>query len=493
MSNAVSTITTLFLGGSAYSGVMFDVKSQRNDLTIVGLDLHTTSTRDEITEVWSKPGSWMNYDTSPIHWTMYSCGTIEGQGYFMPTMIPDEIMSYIQIPGGEIAGLYTTFVDGGGNLQYGYGSSFELDTGDVYTENDDIAILVGAGKSYLFGEVTFDNRLWNGNMRYVNDLIKRENQVTETDCRPSRIPTIAPVSITSVPTLWPSINVIPSLKPTMNPTNTPTSFPSYQPSILKSSRPSDMPSIYILPSFKPTDIKTISPTVFASLLPSIEPSVQATETLTLHPTLEPSSVPSFIVLPQIPTEEPSQNPSMQPSSEPSILDTNLPTLLPSQYPTAIFNTDAPHGHHSKQPVIHESLMPTMLPSKASSIEFSSQEPSMTTDFPSVRTSFPSFTKTSIPQANPISTPSTTPTISYSSSPSFPSKTDIPVLSFSSTSEAEDNLLILPAIIAAAAASASVSSVSAARARLDSKSVPSKLNHSSKKLKSQDQFSRGKKI
>lgn len=135
----------------------------------------------------------------------------------------------------------------------------------------------------------------------------------------SEIPSLEP-SISMLPSHIPSLSIFPSDRPSSNPSDPPSSRPSFSPSLEPSNKPSK--------SLEPTSYPSIStkPTVsiYPSVLPSRKPSFHPSYSPSQNPSKEQSENPSTSNRPT--TLKPSFSPSSLPTSKPS---TASPTLIPS--------------------------------------------------------------------------------------------------------------------------------------------------------------------
>eukprot|EP00979_Chaetoceros_neogracilis_P004206 scaffold744_cov170-Chaetoceros_neogracile.AAC.6 len=176
----------------------------------------------------------------------------------------------------------------------------------------------------------------------------------------------APSSTSSnVPSVGPSLSMMPSDRPSSLPSNGPSFFPSSEPSILLSDEPSILPSKE--PSILPSDEPSILPSDEPSILPSDEPSLSPSDVPSILPSNEPSNGPS--AQPSV-----SNGPSDKPSFEPSV--SISPSDGPSSQPSL---SVSPSGAPSSQPSM--SMTPSTVPSSQPSMSMSpsneaSNEPSL---------------------------------------------------------------------------------------------------------------------
>ena len=194
---------------------------------------------------------------------------------------------------------------------------------------------------------------------------------------PSHRITILPSSLpTSAPSQYP--NMTPSQNPSLTPTNVPSLVPFSAPSRVPSSKPSNGPSV--APSASPTGLPTSSPSQDPSQGPTSNPSEQPSA----NPSKSPTSVPT-----SPPSDDPSSKPSNGPSVAPSASPTGLPTSSPSQGPSL-----KPSGIPSMSPSLTLSVSPTL----------SLAPSSAPTQIPSISLS-PTNNPSLIPTAQPSDCPS----------------------------------------------------------------------------------------
>ena len=448
-------LSTLFLGGSAQAGIMFDIVSlttnTQGDLTITDVHLHTTSNSQDSIEIWTKDGSFVGYEYDPESWYMVGCGEVIGAGYGEPTEVPSESMDWIWVAPGAIKAIYTTFTYGGAYMQYtdASGVNFGLETGEVFKADANLQILVGAGKTYYFGPATYSNRIWNGTLKYVLGAPARRPPFSpplNNNCRPSMAPSIAP-------SIRPSYSQSPTIRPSTLPSESPTIFPSWIPSEKPSLYPTPSPTV--IPSSTPSLRGSLQPTHSPSYVPSLTPterpsilgSITPTSSPTLFPTTITSSGPSSTQS-YMPSPSPSAMPSYGPSPVPSISPSDVPSTMPTKIP-------------SNKPSNMPSHAPTNMPTRELKIELGRPTPSPTltsSDGPSRSPTFnPSSTPTIQPSIVPSSNPSKIPTVLPSALPSSKARSFNPIASMfpsdvpSSSSSVQVETVAAVAAAAAAAA------------------------------------------
>jgi len=184
-------LTTTFQDGTGSYGILFDIVAKR-DLTVTGIDMFIDWNSGDNAEVlaYARKGSWFGFQNDPNEWPFLITNTTihrpinfhnrTSNGPNIPyekkktsAIIPDSEFIPLSVLEGETWSIYvcTNVAD----LRYTLGTSI----GNLFTENDDIQILEGAGaadwppfggasagivgaKEYTF----YAPRVFNGNVRY---------------------------------------------------------------------------------------------------------------------------------------------------------------------------------------------------------------------------------------------------------------------------------------------------------------------------------------
>jgi len=159
-----AVLTTTFAGGNGQNGNMFDVVTKANALTVTGLDLNLIAGTYTV-EVYKKNGTWVGSENNAGAWTLIDSAALTSNG--TPTFFD---LADFNLGALSTSGLYitTTSPVGVGLMRYTNGTA----VGNVYSQNADLQILEGAGKTYAFAD-TFTPRIWNGSIQYqiaVNDV-----------------------------------------------------------------------------------------------------------------------------------------------------------------------------------------------------------------------------------------------------------------------------------------------------------------------------------
>jgi len=151
-----AVLTTTFDYDRAQNGNMFDVVTKGSALTITGFDLNLDNGSHTI-EIYRKDGSWLGAPNDRNAWSMVDNLTVTGNGAGLATFLDT---ADFELGATSTTGLYIT-VSSGGYMYYTSGT----DIGNAAAQDDFMAILEGAGKSYAFGD-TYAPRIWNGSIYY---------------------------------------------------------------------------------------------------------------------------------------------------------------------------------------------------------------------------------------------------------------------------------------------------------------------------------------
>ena len=146
-------LTTLFSGTTGQAGNMFDITAV-NTLNIDSFDINCTSSG--LVEVWYRPGSYVNNNTSQAGWTKLGDHNVSGAVSGTPTRMP---VGGVTIPAGQTYGFYITFTTGS-NMRYSSGNG----SNEIYT-NQDMTIEARHAGSYFSATIT--PRVWNGRVYYT--------------------------------------------------------------------------------------------------------------------------------------------------------------------------------------------------------------------------------------------------------------------------------------------------------------------------------------
>jgi len=154
---------------------MFDILGKASLIKIISMDIHTDPVDvPMIVELYHRLGTWDGRDKHPGAWKLISQETVTSQGRGMATSLPSTTFDpVITVTKSQRHAFYIT-VANGRYMQYTDAGNNNLVSGDVYASNDDLSVLVGAGKNYQFLH-TQRNVVWNGAMYYAVSSSDRAN------------------------------------------------------------------------------------------------------------------------------------------------------------------------------------------------------------------------------------------------------------------------------------------------------------------------------
>ena len=171
--STLEALATILAGGLLQSGNMFDVSvpsveegGPEEGVTVLGMEISTTSTDNICVEVYSKDGTFVGFEENPSEWTMLGAVTATGQGPTLGTRLSVGSFDPVHIgPGGRI-GFYVAMPDP--VMRYTKPLQGEL-VGDVFRSNADLQIHVGSANGFDF--VGYESgRIWNGAIIYAQGV-----------------------------------------------------------------------------------------------------------------------------------------------------------------------------------------------------------------------------------------------------------------------------------------------------------------------------------
>lgn len=154
-----ATLTTLFAGGAANNGNMFDITAA-NDVLIQSFDENLQN--NEPLAIYYKAGTHVGFETDSGAWTLigtYTGVVTNGSGVATAVPIPVNVV----IPAGQTYAFYITYTTSQGSMGYTPGTA----VGNVYVSDANIQIKEGVGKVYPFS-TTFTPRVFNGTVHYTS-------------------------------------------------------------------------------------------------------------------------------------------------------------------------------------------------------------------------------------------------------------------------------------------------------------------------------------
>ena len=153
------TFATSFDSTSTSAGNMFDITT-KNDIVIHEIGINTYKKSDVNVQVWTKQGTYQNFDKDISAWTPIANVTVQGQGLNVPTMIPIGSFEPVTIMRRSKQAFYITC--DGPYLRYSMGVSEGRDIGS----NEDLILHEGVGKRLPITAATMSPRVWNGVIKY---------------------------------------------------------------------------------------------------------------------------------------------------------------------------------------------------------------------------------------------------------------------------------------------------------------------------------------
>lgn len=149
-------LSTGFASSNNHNGIMFDVVTFSNALTVTGFDLNLSSDASVI-EIYKKSGSFVGSQDTASAWTLVGSATVTSNGQSIATFVD---IANFGLDANATTGLYIT-TTGTGFTRYSNGTV----VGGVAAANADLQILEGNGKAYAFG-ANFSPRVFSGTIQY---------------------------------------------------------------------------------------------------------------------------------------------------------------------------------------------------------------------------------------------------------------------------------------------------------------------------------------
>merc|ERR1719296_112371 len=118
---------------------MFDVHA-KHDVTVSSFKIHTLFKVAVPMTIYTKLGSWENYDKDPSAWDKLGTVSVDCKGYGTPTTISNA--GSIHIESSSTRAFYLTF----DQPELLYYQSGEYPSGGIYAEDSAIQIKTGVGK-----------------------------------------------------------------------------------------------------------------------------------------------------------------------------------------------------------------------------------------------------------------------------------------------------------------------------------------------------------
>mmetsp|Transcript_51607 Transcript_51607/g.154938 ORF Transcript_51607/g.154938 Transcript_51607/m.154938 type:complete len:347 (-) Transcript_51607:152-1192(-) len=149
-------------GDNGSFGNMFTIIATSRDAIIRSMAIHVGTTESVTACVRFRGGSFRGYETEPVGWvTIMPVTQLDGKGYLGHTEFPEEKFRPVKIPKGKIGSFYVTLLQK--SIRY---TNWDGPDKSSFVGNSDIGIIDGVGVgNYPFG-AKFENRMWNGIIRY---------------------------------------------------------------------------------------------------------------------------------------------------------------------------------------------------------------------------------------------------------------------------------------------------------------------------------------
>jgi len=186
----IETITTQFDSSHSYAGCMFNILA-RDHLVITNLAFNTHVTTSMNVQVYTREGSYVNFDKTLNGWTKIVETQVMGKGLDRPTYLPAGSFDPLLVDDKSIQSFYITSTEGP-YMRESKGVGISSETGELNTStetpamttwNSDMIIYEGIGKRLPVTESSFSPRVWNGLFEYYT-----------TTAAPSQSPTPMPTS-----------------------------------------------------------------------------------------------------------------------------------------------------------------------------------------------------------------------------------------------------------------------------------------------------------
>lgn len=156
---ATGSITTSFAAGAAADGNMFDATTFNNPVTVTSIHINASNSLKPVDiAIYTKPGTFQEFETEETAWTLVSQTTTTPQGLNISTIV--DVTDFV-IPANTTTGMYVTVTDTGpGEPQMHYL------VGVHEFSNANLRLNAGVGIGGMFGYFIGD-RTWSGTINYT--------------------------------------------------------------------------------------------------------------------------------------------------------------------------------------------------------------------------------------------------------------------------------------------------------------------------------------
>ena len=150
-------------------GSMFHVVSFQN-ISVISLDIHTSSTQRIKVQIWTLKGSYVNRtdNATEYGWDLVFDRKVKGQGVGVPTSLQSEFFKSVEVVNGDEGQSFFVLAPTSstiGNLVFAEGNDTKTDS--VFTDNSHLQITVGIGMPQpSFSKYILKNQIWSGAVWY---------------------------------------------------------------------------------------------------------------------------------------------------------------------------------------------------------------------------------------------------------------------------------------------------------------------------------------
>ena len=180
-------LTTTYRAGNSLSGNMFDLVSSA-PIEITSFDLHVNTTSSVVAYCYTKADTYAGFEKQIAAWSFGGSASFAGQGFGIPTTVPNFFNAPIALDPGKKQAFYVTLTTS--DILYTNGNQ----EGRLWIFSPELKFFEGAGVGYPFGvnNLVFSPRIFNGVIHY--------RILMPTD--DTSAPTPAPVTTAQLPTTF---------------------------------------------------------------------------------------------------------------------------------------------------------------------------------------------------------------------------------------------------------------------------------------------------
>ncbi|MEZ6233113.1 MAG: GC-type dockerin domain-anchored protein [Phycisphaerales bacterium] len=164
MASAQNLTTTAPNNGSG--GIYLDLTPTGGALEVTSFEVPYTGTSGTIVdvEVWTRPGSYVGFDGSPVGWTLTQ--TVQGTRGGTTVWTPLPLTTPLDIPAGQTTGVLLHCITAGGGIRYSGTSAAPPQT---TWSNADVTLFSDIARTFEipFGGTAFTPRTFSGIINYT--------------------------------------------------------------------------------------------------------------------------------------------------------------------------------------------------------------------------------------------------------------------------------------------------------------------------------------